>query len=181
MADLGDRGIDFLGGQLTAFPGFGPLRHFNLDFRCMDQVVACDAETAGSDLFNGAVLRVSVGHRYVSFCVFPAFARVAFPTQTIHGDGETFMRFFTQRAIGHRPGLEFLDDVRHGFHFLDGDGIRAFDVEIKQLTQGKERIPVDFLTEFLEAPIIPFQARFLQKIDRFRIIEMEFAALFALV
>ena len=63
MADLGDPGIDLVAGQLAAFAGLGALGHLDLQLLGVDQVVAGDAEAAGGDLLDGAVLGVAVGQR----------------------------------------------------------------------------------------------------------------------
>jgi len=80
VATLANPRIDFCGpANSPPSPGLGALGHFDLEFPGLDEVVAVDPEAAGSDLFDGGILRVAqfVGPD-VAFGVFAAFAGVAF-------------------------------------------------------------------------------------------------------
>ena len=102
VADLGDPGIDLVAGQLAALAGLGALGHLDLQFLGVDQVVAGDAEAAGGDLLDGAVLRVAVRLRRVAGRVLAALAGVALAADAVHGDGQRLVRFLADRAVGHR-------------------------------------------------------------------------------
>ena len=54
-ARLGDFRENFLAGQFAAFAGFRALRHLDLQFARVDEVMARDAETAGRDLLDGGI------------------------------------------------------------------------------------------------------------------------------
>src|SRR5881392_2140455 len=105
-ARLGDPRIHFFARQLAPLAWLGALGHFDLKFLRLDEVLARDAESSGSDLLDGGILRVALFVRpEVAFGVFAAFAGVALATEAVHRDGERLVRFFADRAIGHRARL----------------------------------------------------------------------------
>ena len=59
-ARLGDLRINFFAGQFAAFAGLRALRHLDLQFLRVDEVMARHAETAARDLFDRGILRVAV-------------------------------------------------------------------------------------------------------------------------
>jgi hypothetical protein len=63
VAHFGDPGIDLAPGKLAAFARLGALRHLDLQFLGVDQVLAGDAKTAAGHLLDGAVARIAVGVR----------------------------------------------------------------------------------------------------------------------
>ena len=119
VADLGDPWIDLGAGEFAAFAGLGALRDLDLDFVGVDEVFAGDAEAAGGDLFDGGALAVAVGHRDEAFGVLAAFAGVRLAADAVHGDGERFVGFLRDRAVGHGAGLEAPGDRLDRFHLLD--------------------------------------------------------------
>jgi hypothetical protein len=58
VAHLGDRRVDLVAGQLTAFAGLCALRHLDLDHVGVDQIFGGHAEAARGDLLDGRALRV---------------------------------------------------------------------------------------------------------------------------
>src|ERR1035441_918903 len=169
VADLGDPGIDLLSGQLPAFAGLGALSHLDLEFFGIDQIEAGDAEPAGRDLLDGAVLRVAVRHRHVALGVFAAFTGVTLAADAVHGDGERLMRFLTDGAVAHGARLEALQDTLDRLDLFDGDGLDLLEVE-----QAAQRAPVPVLVidqrgVFLENLLAAGAHRRLQLVDGLRI------------
>ncbi len=181
VADLGDPGIDLLPGQLAAFAGLGALGHLDLELLGVDQVMAGDAEPAGGDLLDGAVLRVAVRQRHVAFGVFAAFAGVALAADAVHGDGERLVRFLADGAVAHGAGLEALHDALDRLDLLDGNGLDLLEVE-----QAAQRAPVPALLVdqrgiLLEDLVAAGAHRRLQLVDGLRIEQVILAVLAPLV
>ena len=61
MAHARDHLVDFVAGKLAAFAGLGALRHLDLQFVGIHEVVRGDAETRGSHLLDGAAPQIAVG------------------------------------------------------------------------------------------------------------------------
>src|SRR5262249_56438737 len=101
--------VDFVAGKLPSLAGLGALRHFNLQFTGIDEVVAGDSKPRGSNLLDGAVARIATGIQDITGRVLTSLTGIAFSADPVHGDGERFVRFFADRAIRHRPGLESCD------------------------------------------------------------------------
>ena len=83
--------IDFSTGQLATFAGLGTLRHFNLKFLCIYQIVARDTESTGGDLFNCAVFRVTVGFEEIPRRILSPFAGVALAANPVHRNCQRFV------------------------------------------------------------------------------------------
>ena len=87
--------LTFLRGELAAFAGLGALGHFDFDLLGVNEIVGGDAKARRGDLLNfvcrGGFVAVGVG-------VFAAFAGIAAAAQMIHGQRESAMRFWAQRA-----------------------------------------------------------------------------------
>ena len=135
VAHLGDPGIDLCAGQLAAFAGLGALGHLDLQFLGVDQILAGDAEAAGGDLLDGAVLGIAVGLGHVAGRVFAAFAGVALAADAVHGDGQGFVRFLADGAVGHGAGLEALEDRLDRLDFLERDRLGS-RLQFQQAAQG---------------------------------------------
>src|SRR5262245_15861446 len=104
MAHLRDPGIDLAAGKLAAFARLGTLCHLDLQFFGVDQIVAGDAEPAGGDLLDGAILRVATLVRPdVPFGILAALAGVAPAADAIHADSKRLVRLLADRAVRHRP------------------------------------------------------------------------------
>ena len=182
MADLGDPWIDFGAGQFAAFAGLGTLRDLDLDFVGIDQILAGDAEAAGGDLFDGGALAIAVRHGLESFRVLAAFAGVRLAAKAVHGDGERFVGLLGDRAIGHGTGLEAFGDGFDGLDFLDRHR-RALVLELHQAAQGREvlALVVDLACVLFVNVVATGAHRLLEKVDGFRIEEVEFAVLAPLI
>src|SRR5207237_9084544 len=114
------------------------------------EVEAGDAEASGSHVLDGAVTGVAVGIEHVAGGVFAAFTGVALAAEAVHGDGQSFMRLFTDGAIRHGPRLEPLENTLCRLDLLDGN--RSRGSEIEQPAQGAPllRLLVDQRGVFLE-------------------------------
>ena len=120
--------------QLPALTRLRPLRHLNLEFFRIHQVVARDTEPCRSYLLDVAVLRIAVRQRNESSRVFSTLAGVALGAQAVHRDGQRLMRFLADRAERHGAGREPLDDILRRFHFLDRNRLPQ-EPEFKQAAQ----------------------------------------------
>src|SRR5713226_6445842 len=98
IANLSDEIVDLVAGQLAAFAGLGTLRHFDLQFIGVDQIVTGDAEAGRRDLLYRAAAPVAVGVANETGGIFATLTGVALAAETIHRDGEIFMRFLADRS-----------------------------------------------------------------------------------
>src|SRR5262245_39274239 len=120
MAHFRNPRVNLAAGKLPPFAGFGPLRHLDLQFLGVDQIVAGDAKPARGDLLDGAVLRVAPLVRPdVALGIFTALARIALAADAIHADGERLVSLLADRTVGHRPGFKSLQDRLDRLYFLD--------------------------------------------------------------
>ena len=177
MPDFGDYFIDLMARQLAAFAGLGALGDFDLEFAGIDQVFAGNAEPAAGDLFDGAAEAVIVRQGFVSFRVFAALPAVAHGTETVHGDGDSFMGFLADRAERHGAGDKPPDDLSRGFDFLQRDRIGFFELEQTAQRTQVFFLPVDVFRVFpVFLPVVAAH-RLLECGDSFRRPEMRFAIL----
>src|SRR5688500_11930016 len=93
VADLRDPRINFSARQLTAFTRLRALGHFDLKLLGVAEVVAGYAETAGRDLFDGAVFGIAVWLQRIARRVLTAFTGVALAAEAVHGNGQRLVRF----------------------------------------------------------------------------------------
>ena len=121
---LRDDLVHLVAGQLAAFAGLGALRHLDLQFVGVDQVVGGDAEAAAGHLLDGAAAQIAVGVALEARFVFAAFAGVGHAADAVHGDGERFVRFLADGAEAHGAGGEALDDFLGRLDFFDRNGLR---------------------------------------------------------
>ena len=89
VARLGDDLVHLVAGQLSAFAGLCALRHLDLQFVGVDQVIGGDAEAAAGHLLDGGAPRVAVGVGLEALFVFAALAGVGHAAQPVHGDRQT--------------------------------------------------------------------------------------------
>ena len=104
VADPGDDLIHLVARQLAAFAGLCALRHLDLQFARVHEVVARDAEAARGHLFDRALFRIAVGKRNVALLILAAFAGVRCRAETVHGDRHGLVRLLADGAEGHRRG-----------------------------------------------------------------------------
>ena len=63
-------------------------------------------EAAGSHLLNRAIFGIAVGLEHIASRILSPLTGIALATQTVHRNGQTLMRLFAYRAIGHRPAFK---------------------------------------------------------------------------
>ena len=178
---FGDRGINLRAGQFAAFTGLRALRHLDLDFAGVGEVVGGDAEAAGGDLLDGGVHRVAVLRPGETLGILAAFAGVRFSAEAVHRDGEGFVGFLRDRAVAHRAGFETTDDFIDRLDFFDRDRRGFF--ELKQTAQGEHPLllVVHERGVFLEGREVAGADGFLERVDRLRVEKMLLAVATPLV
>ena len=111
--------IHFVAGQLPAFARLRALRHLDLQFVGIDQIVRGHAESRRGHLLHRAAPQIAVGVGLEALFVFPALARIRFAADAVHGDGQRLVRLFADRTERHRSGRKALDDFFGGLDFFD--------------------------------------------------------------
>src|SRR5713101_8139215 len=179
---FGDPGIDFPARQLTTFTRLGPLGHLDLQLPRLSQVITGHPKPTRGNLLDGTIARVSVGVRNITGRIFTTFASVSFAAETVHRDGEGFMRLLADRPVRHRAGLEPLDDSFNRFHFLQRNG-RGVELQFHQAAQSRHPfgLVVDEFRVLFEGGVIVVTARLLQQMDRFGIEQVQFPVFAVLV
>ena len=136
MTSLGDPGINLGARQLTALARLCTLRHLDLDFFGVDEILTGHTKTTRSHLLDGGILRIAIGHGPITLRVLATFTGVALATNTIHGDGKRFVSFLTDRAVAHGARLEATHDVFDGLNLFERDRLRFLEAE--QPAQSRE-------------------------------------------
>ncbi len=86
--------VHFVARKLAAFAGLCALRHLDLQFIGIDEIVCGDTEARRGNLLHGAAAQISVGVGLEALFIFAAFAGIRLAADAVHGDGESFVRFF---------------------------------------------------------------------------------------
>ncbi|MPN11822.1 hypothetical protein SDC9_159130 [bioreactor metagenome] len=89
-----------MSGKLAAFAGLRALRHLDLNFTRVRQIVDGDAETSAGDLTDGAAAVFAVGSGGLAGGVFAAFAAVA------HGADAVQVVDFKRVKVGERSAVD---------------------------------------------------------------------------
>ena len=116
--------VYLVAGKLPALARLGTLRHLDLQFLGMNQVVCRDPEARRGHLLDGTVLGIAVWKRHEPFRVLAALSGVALGTQPVHSDGQGLVGFFADRAEGHGASRKPFDDLLRWLDFLQRDGLR---------------------------------------------------------
>ena len=170
VAQPGDRLIHLVAGELPAFAGLGALRHLDLQFPGMDQIIRGDPEPGRGYLLDGAVLGVAVGERDEPLRVLTAFAGVALAADAVHGDGQGLMGFFTDRAEGHGAGCEAPDDLLRRLDVIQREGLRqGFELQESSNVRPALALIVHERRELLERLGVVGARGVLELVDRLRI------------
>src|SRR5579859_28891 len=98
MPEPRDDFVDFVPRKLSTFSGLGTLRHLDLKFVGIDEIICCHAEAGRRYLFYRTPPEIAIRIRLESFFVFPALARVRLTANAIHGDGQRFVGFLADRT-----------------------------------------------------------------------------------
>ncbi|OIQ74592.1 hypothetical protein GALL_437510 [mine drainage metagenome] len=123
VTGLGNPWVNLVGRELSPLSWLGALRHFYLKIVGVHKVFASHAEPAGCHLFDRRPLRVAICKHQVAVRIFATFTRIGFSTQTVHGDRQSLVRLFRDRAVRHRSRRESLDDRFDRLHFVDWNGV----------------------------------------------------------
>ena len=151
VPDAGDFLVDLVAGQLAPFARLGALRHLDLQFLRVDQVLAGHAEASAGHLLDGAIAAVAVGVELIAGRVFAPFAGVALGAQPIHGDRQRLVGFFRDRPVRHRARGKPFDDLGGRLDFVQRDRLLGL-FEFQQAAE-REQLPlllVDQLAVFVE-------------------------------
>ena len=124
VAHARDDFVHLVAGQLAAFAGLRALRHLDLQFVGVDQVVGGDAEARRGHLLDGAAAQIAVRIGLEARFVFAAFAGVRLAADAVHGDGQRLVRFLADRAERHGAGREALDDLLRRLDFFERNRLR---------------------------------------------------------
>ena len=123
MARLGNRLVHLVSRQLSALAGFCALRHLDLKFIGVDQVVSRDTETSAGNLLHSAAAQIAIWIAREAVFVFAALTGVRHATDTIHGNGQRLVCFLADRPVAHGAGRESLHDLLRRFNLFDGNGM----------------------------------------------------------
>ena len=100
MAGLGDPWVDLVPRQLATFARLGALRHLDLQFSGIGQVITGNTEASRGHLLDIAVLRISLlvcpGK---TLRVFTPLAGVGSAADTVHGDRQGFVGLLTDGTV----------------------------------------------------------------------------------
>ena len=123
VAHLGNPRVDLLTGQLASLTWLGALRHLDLQFLSLRQIVTRHAEATRCNLLDRTIFRISVGLWRIAGRIFPPFSRVAATANAIHGNGQRLVRFLANRTIRHGPAFKAARDRLNWLDLVDGDGL----------------------------------------------------------
>src|ERR1700676_4284037 len=98
MPQASDHFVHFVPRKLATLARLRALRHFDLQFVCVDQIVRGHTETSRGYLLYRAAPQNPAGLPPEALFVLPPLARVRLATNAVHGDGQRLMRFFTDGA-----------------------------------------------------------------------------------
>ena len=121
MANARDGIIDLAAGQLAALAGLGALGNFDLQLVGIGEVPDGHAKSARGNLLNRRALGVAIGQRIEPLRILPAFAGVAFATQTVHRDRKALVCLGGNGAKTHRAGAKAFHDLAGRLDLLNRD------------------------------------------------------------
>jgi len=98
MPHLGDRLVDFMSRQLTAFTRLGALRHFDLKLAGVGQIIDRDTEPGRCDLFDRTFLGIAVRKGFIPRLILATFPGITRGSQAIHSDRDGLVSFFADGA-----------------------------------------------------------------------------------
>ena len=93
MPQLRDDLVNFVARELAAFTGFRALRHLDLEFVGIDEVIRGHAEACRCDLLDRAAAKIAIRIGTETRFVLAAFTGVRLAADAIHRDGERLVRF----------------------------------------------------------------------------------------
>src|SRR5271167_2643432 len=98
VANLCDEIVNLVTGKLAALSRLGALRHLDLQFVGIDEVMARDAEARRRHLLDRTAAEIAVGIAHEARGILAALAGVALAADAVHRDREIFVRFLADRA-----------------------------------------------------------------------------------
>ena len=120
-------------GKLSTFAGLCTLGELDLQVFSVDEVLRGDPKAPGGHLLDGGTtLWVMQTLRRLA-----SFTGVGLAAQTVHGNGESLVRFLRDGAVRHCARLEALHDLRDVLHLFDGNRLTV-RLEVKEATQGHQ-------------------------------------------
>ena len=120
IAQACDIFVDLVAGQLSALAGLRSLRHFDLQFSRIHEIVGGDAEAGGGHLLDIAeFLESPFGNGANRSGSSPPSPVLLFRADAVHRDRQRLVRFLADRAERHRARRKAFDDLLGGLDFLD--------------------------------------------------------------
>src|SRR5207244_815582 len=101
MSQTRDHFVYFMSGKLPPLTGFGALRHLDLQFVRVDQIIRCHAKSCRGDLLASAASQVTACIWFEAPLVLAAFSGIRLPSNPVHGNRESLMCFFANRPERH--------------------------------------------------------------------------------
>ena len=136
VAELRDVDADLVAGELSSLAGLGALGHLDLDLLGARQIGGMDAETAGSDLLDGAVGPVAVLIALEAARILAAFTAVRLAADAVHGDGEGLVGLGAERTQRHAGRGEAAADLLDRLDLVDRHGTGGTGDELEQVARG---------------------------------------------
>ena len=164
VARLGDDVVHLVARQLSPLARLGTLRHLDLYFLGIGQVLRRHAEASRGNLLRLAAKRDALELLVEAFAVLAPFARVAARSQLVHGQRQRLVCLLADGTERHRARHEVAHDVLHRLHLLDGDGVLPEAEEIAQ--EDGMRLLVGQSGKLLELPVAPQPGGQLQRGNR---------------
>ena len=126
--------VNFMARKLATLAGFGALRHFDLQFVGVHQVVRSHSEARRGHLLDRAAAQIAVRVGLETLFIFSALAGVRLAADAVHGDCQSFVRFFADRSKRHGAGGKAFHDLLGGLDFFDRNRLVAL-LELHQAAQ----------------------------------------------
>src|ERR1700747_2084544 len=110
MPQTRDDVVHFMSGKLPALARLGTLRHFDLEFVGVYEVIRGDAETSRRHLLDCAAAEIAVRVGFEAPLVFSALAGIRFAADAVHGDGKGLVGFLADGPERHCASRKAFDD-----------------------------------------------------------------------
>ena len=181
-AQGGDLIGDLEARDLAALAGLAALGHLDLELAGGAQIARRHPEAARGDLADGARPPVAgrrlpaaekrrppvFGVGLVAFLGLAAFARVAAPTDPVHGHRQGLVGLARHRPVAHRRGAEAAGDLRRRLHLVELEGPPG-PAPGEQIAQLRERTLVAELGVGAESLAAAGAHRLVQRLEHRRV------------
>ena len=167
---------------MSTLAGLGALRHLDLQFVGVDQIIGGYTETAAGNLLHRAAAQIAVRVALEAVLILAAFPSVRHASDAIHGNCQSLVSFLADRTEAHRARCETFDDLLGRLYFFNGDGPVEVP-ELEQAAQGTQLaiLGVEQVCIFLESCRIVLAHGMLNLADRQRVQQMIFTTLAILI